>query len=307
MISIREIIGGGVLIFICGLVAGIYYDEIYEPSRPPEPPLKYIITKGMPSEEEMDAVLEEFLWKEEQEKQIVALKKELADMKNEVEGLKRQLAKREEAGGNVAKTPGKPGQPAAPVKSDLASLTREAKADSLNRELAQRYLAEALRNSAEACEEAVELYKDAVKANPQSAHAHYNLGMAYLQLLDCMQVETSMEAAMKMGILAASAIEEFGKALEIDTNDFDALLARGITNYFFPGKMKDSVADLERLAGMAKDKNSDEKYAEGYLWLGRAYRKSGNSEKALETIREGYRHFPQNETLREMLLEMEKK
>lgn len=294
--------------FVCGFSVGYYCcSRIYLSNRNLIVGAPVQTEKEKPPRDQFAARVKELQREiEEKDSQIGVLRKELStlrDILNEI----RLAEQPKETPVRTEKKPGDTGvRKTVPEDPDLAKLAREAAADPLNRELARRYLAEAARSGAQAREDAVEIYKEAAKTNPESADAHYNLGMAYIEQLTSMRGETSMEAAIEIGELALRAVEEFGKALEIRPDDYDALLARGVTYYHFPGKMKEAVGDLEKLVDMTKDKPLEDRHALGYLWLGRAYKGSGNKGKALETLREGCRLFPQDETLQRELLGVEK-
>jgi tetratricopeptide (TPR) repeat protein len=281
-----------VIVFACGFAAGYYSCGDRWPGQDTtSPPIGRI--------EEKDGRIAAF------EKEVISLKKLLAKKEEEIEKSRKGTEKRV---AQACREPGDTNEKQVKLQNpELARLAQEAAADPLNRELAEKYLAKALHEGTQACEDAVKIYREAVKENPESADAHYNLGIAYLQQMNSMQEPTGMQSAMELGRLAAGAIEELGKTLEIKPKDFDALLARGTTYYYFPGRMKDAVADLEKLVDITKDKPPEEKHAMSYFWLARAYRKSGNGKKSLETLRKGCELFPQNEMLRNELLRMERK
>lgn len=126
--------------------------------------------------------------------------------------------------------------------------------------------------------EAVTVFEETVKDAPDSAEAHawLSLTLGYMSgQVPPQDWQKQMEYGMRSG-------QEAGKALQLDPNHPVARLSRGIGSLFTPpqygGSVENAIKDLEVAVKGASEKVVT---AEAHYWLGAAYDRQGNKDKAL--------------------------
>ena len=121
-----------------------------------------------------------------------------------------------------------------------------------------------------AAETGIKNAQRAVALKPNNSEFHRILGTLCGQI-----IPANVMAGLKYG---KCAMEEVGKAIEIDKSSSNNWLSRGVGNYYLPaafgGGVNLAVQDFEKAVEL------DPKSAEAHLWLGIALRKSGRNADA---------------------------
>jgi tetratricopeptide (TPR) repeat protein len=135
----------------------------------------------------------------------------------------------------------------------------------------------------------INFLKELVTKKSNNANCHFGLGMAYI---DKIQQSSGPEA----GMLAGLAIEEFNKAIAIDSLHWSAHYALGVTYFHMPlefGLIEDAINIFHKLI-VIQDKSDTilPNYAWTYISLGDAYIKSGRHGKAIDIWEKGSEMFP---------------
>jgi tetratricopeptide (TPR) repeat protein len=127
---------------------------------------------------------------------------------------------------------------------------------------------------ARAAETGIEAARRAVKLRPGNAEYRRILGTLCGQV-----IPANVWAGLKYG---KCAMEEVGKALELDQKSSDAWMSRGVGNYYLPpafgGGVPLAIADFEKAVRLNPESS------EAHLWLGIAYRKAGRNADARKAI-----------------------
>lgn len=139
-------------------------------------------------------------------------------------------------------------------------------------------------------------YKKAVELDPANLNAQLNLSNAYLekqqwaeakQVLDFLifNKKETAEVYLKRGISLAGllkvpeAIQDFGKAISLDSTNFDSYYNRG-NIYFQQGKFSLAIQDFEQCVNL-KNESGKAFYA-----LGLAYYRNNELEKACISLKQ---------------------
>ncbi len=121
-----------------------------------------------------------------------------------------------------------------------------------------------------AAETGIQNGQRAVSLKPANPEFHRILGTLCGQI-----IPANVMAGLKYG---KCAMEEVGKAIEMDRNSSNNWLSRGVGNYYLPpafgGGIPLAIQDFEKAIQL------DPASAEAHLWLGIALRKSGRNADA---------------------------
>ena len=142
------------------------------------------------------------------------------------------------------------------------------------------------------------LFEEHAKANPQSADAQLDLGMAYLQKL------FKAGNGPEQGTWAIKADQSFDAALAVDDHHWDARFAKAMSLSFWPpvfGKQTEAIKHFETLIEQQANIPSAPNHAQTWLLLGNMYQQLGKADQALETWQKGLALFPQNAELAQQI------
>jgi tetratricopeptide (TPR) repeat protein len=135
---------------------------------------------------------------------------------------------------------------------------------------------------AAAAEKGMEAAHRALKIKSDSAEYHRVLGTLCGQM-----IPANIWAGLKYG---KCAMEEVGKAIELDDKAPANWLSRGVGNYYLPaafgGGAALAIRDFERAVQL------DPAFAEAYIWLGIAYRKQGRNADARKALQRSLKLNP---------------
>ncbi|MEZ5400403.1 MAG: tetratricopeptide repeat protein [Bryobacteraceae bacterium] len=144
---------------------------------------------------------------------------------------------------------------------------------------------------ASAAETGIEAARRAVKLREKNAEYHRILGTLCGQI-----IPANVWAGLKYG---RCAMEEVGKAIEIDKSSAPAWLSRGVGNYYLPpafgGGVPLAIRDFEQAIQI------DPNLSEAHLWLGIALRKAGRNADARKAIERSLALNPARKWAREQL------
>jgi tetratricopeptide (TPR) repeat protein len=142
------------------------------------------------------------------------------------------------------------------------------------------------------------LFEERAKANPGSADAQLDLGMAYLQKL------FRAGNGPEQGTWAIKADQSFDAALAVDDKHWDARFAKAMSLSFWPpvfGKQTEAIKHFEILIDQQGSLPSDPNHAQTWLLLGNMYQQLGKADQALATWQKGLALFPQNADLAQQI------
>lgn len=141
----------------------------------------------------------------------------------------------------------------------------------------------------------IEVIEGHAASNASDPDAQVMLGVALLQKLQ------GMAPGMESGDLAMKVDATFDKALELDSQHWDARFVKATALSFWPpmfGKQAEAIEHLETLRGQQESRTTqDAKYAQTYLTLGNLYSQQGQMEKAKSAWQSGATLFPLNAEL----------
>ena len=159
-------------------------------------------------------------------------------------------------------------------------------------QLGARYRQAAIR--CEQFDRSIEFFERLVKAHSASAHAHINLGLAYID-----KIPPSSD--LRQALLGRSAVQQFTKALAL-RRTWLAYYTRGVARLYYPnifGVWKDAADDLERALAAQKTEAANPYFARTYVALGDTYYwRFHDLERARRTWTEGAAQFPDEQALR---------
>jgi tetratricopeptide (TPR) repeat protein len=141
-----------------------------------------------------------------------------------------------------------------------------------------------------------------LERDPRNAKAHYLLARAYVDELMISKSYADMERLGKL------CMAEYGSALEIDPAYWEPRFERAISLTYYPeqmGMLPDAVRDFETLVKQQNRSNADPRFAETYANLARVYVRTGKRDKAVATLNDAVALFPDSESLKKQLEEME--
>ncbi len=147
-------------------------------------------------------------------------------------------------------------------------------------------------------EEVVAEFERLAAEDPTNPDLQVALGGAYLQQL--FGVGNSPIA----GQLAMKADEAFDQALVLDDEHWEARFSKAVSLSNWPaflGKTGEAIHQFEVLISQQEKGESQEEYAQTYLFLGNLYQQTGEADKALEAWRQGFTRFPESEDLRRQI------
>ncbi|MEZ5351053.1 MAG: tetratricopeptide repeat protein [Bryobacteraceae bacterium] len=144
---------------------------------------------------------------------------------------------------------------------------------------------------ASAAETGIESGQRAVKLRGDNAEYHRILGTLCGQI-----IPANVWAGLKYG---KCAMEEVGKAIELDKTSSDAWMSRGVGNYYLPPAFGGGVGLAIRDFEQAIQLNPES--AEAHLWLGIAYRKAGRNADARKAMERALALNPNRKWAKEQL------
>jgi tetratricopeptide (TPR) repeat protein len=143
-------------------------------------------------------------------------------------------------------------------------------------------------------EEAMAHFERLAELDPSNPDAQVALGGAYLQKI--FEVGNSPEA----GVWARKADSAFDRALELDSQHWDARFSKAVSLSFWPpvfGKQREAIEHFEILARQQEGMATKPSHAQTWLYLGNLYEQLGQLDKAKEAWKKGASLFPQNADL----------
>jgi len=141
-------------------------------------------------------------------------------------------------------------------------------------------------------------------SRPADADTQVELATAYIVKL------LSVPDGPERGAWSMKSIAACERALKLNPEHWDAQFVKGMNLSQWPdftGKQPEAIRTFERLVEQQERSSPIPEYAETYYHLGNLYRKSGNSEKALEVFRRGLALHPEDKVLREQIEVIEKR
>ncbi len=147
-------------------------------------------------------------------------------------------------------------------------------------------------------DEFVEWIERLAEESPDDPALQVARGVAYLQKL--FELGPTPEA----GMLAAQADRAFGRALELDPQNWDARFTKAVALSNWPaflGKTGEAIGHFEILIDQLEKQTLSPDHAQAYLFLGNMYVQTGEKEKAIESWRKGLAFFPDNADLQRQL------
>jgi tetratricopeptide (TPR) repeat protein len=258
---------------------------------------------------------------------LKAKSKELADRNAEIAELKGgagKPGKADETGGApLAGMPGPGDSPAADkskkaqerIRKKLAELLELVELDPTNRESAGLFARwlwgcgnEALLD--EISKQIKDIFDTALENDPDNTDLLYNRGVtmaAQMKAIEFKMKQNPMLYGPMMGEVALKAINSFSRVIEADPNDNNALFARGIWLYHFPGRLDDAEKDFGTLMGRARDGDiSEDVGVPAIILLSATFKKKGDKESTRKTIEDGLLIYPGNDSLRKQLENLDK-
>ncbi len=121
-------------------------------------------------------------------------------------------------------------------------------------------------------EEALHIFQEIVKSNPKEGRVYYNLGVIYLNKN---QKNEAMEA--------------MGKAIKLDETNLYYKIGMAKT-FIAKGNTYSAISGLEKVISLNKN------ISDAYLYLGEAYYKKGNKDKAMSNFNYCIEKFPRTES-----------
>jgi len=241
--------------------------------------------------------------------QIAALRKECAELRQQLESRPLGESKRELAGPGEA-------QIEAAVRSWLeqhgTALLAEASAQKPAVQIDKGQAFRTLADLGVPYEERLKVWRDVRKAgklddlitmlrehaekSPNDANAHAALGHALVQKINSPNV-----GGLERAVLGRQIDDAFGKALEIDPEHWEARYSRAIGQTFWPafmGKQAEAIQNFETLIQQQERRSPKPEYACTYVLLGNVYAQQGKMEKAREVWQRGLNQFPSDEDLK---------
>lgn len=107
---------------------------------------------------------------------------------------------------------------------------------------------------------------------------------------------------IEKGFLSGLALEEFNRALELDSLNWSALYSRGMIYANMPQEFASyelALADFQKLLYIQEQADTIEPhYAITYISLGDLYMKMDKKQKAIKTWKQGLKIFPSNPQLK---------
>lgn len=107
---------------------------------------------------------------------------------------------------------------------------------------------------------------------------------------------------IEKGFLSGLALDEFNRALELDSLNWSALYSRGILYLNMPPEFANyelALADFQKLLYIQEQADTVESYyALVYISLGDLYMKMDEKQKAIKTWQQGLKIFPSNPQLK---------
>jgi len=142
-------------------------------------------------------------------------------------------------------------------------------------------------------DDALALFEENARENPDDPDAHTHLGHAYIQKLMSSNEANKWQWSVK-------GIESYSQALEIDDHHWDARFSKAMNLSFAPpvfGLQAKAIDEFETLRSQQREAPRSDKFIETYKMLGNLYRSQGKSEKAGEVWQEGLSLFPNHAEL----------
>ena len=134
-------------------------------------------------------------------------------------------------------------------------------------------------------DKAIETMEQAVNEHPESSNAYFHLGN-YMGL----QGQRTQDYGQLIFVFE-QAFQAWDKALELDSNNFEARFTRGAWSVSVPkfvGRLETGIHDLKLMVEVlqrAPDVESQAQLANAYYYLGTGYQKQGAVEKAKQTYK----------------------
>lgn len=100
------------------------------------------------------------------------------------------------------------------------------------------------------------------------------------------------------------ADQEFGAALQIDPNNWEAQFVKDSSMYYWPADPQRDNQVVQSLTGLIDQQEkmpSSPDFAQTYVMLGNEYQKIGQSDKAMATWQLGAQEFPGDSTLQKKI------
>ena len=144
----------------------------------------------------------------------------------------------------------------------------------------------------------VALFEQRAQAEPGSADAQLDLGMAYLQKL--FKVGNGPE----QGTWAIKADKSFDAALAVDDHHWEARFAKAVSLSFWPpvfGKQTEAIKHFEMLIEQQANATPAPNHAQTFLLLGNMYQQLGKADQALATWQRGLALFPDDAELAQQI------
>ena len=156
---------------------------------------------------------------------------------------------------------------------------------------------------ADRLDEVIAEFERIAEEYPNDPDVQVDLANAYLQKI------FDVGAGPLAGVYGMKADEAYDRALELDENHWEARFTKAISLSNWPafmGKSGEAIHQFEVLLELQRNGPSRPEYAQTYYFLGNMYLQAGDTEKALQTWREGLGAYPDSEMLLEQLALMDR-
>ena len=134
--------------------------------------------------------------------------------------------------------------------------------------------------------------------NSNDPDAQVEVASAYIQKI--FEVGDGPEA----GLWAGKADSAYDRALELDSEHWDARFNKAISLSFWPpifGKQSEAIGNFETLIGQQQNGAPEQRFAQTYVLLGNLYTQTGQLDKAGAIWNQGLALFPDDESLNDKL------
>lgn len=141
-------------------------------------------------------------------------------------------------------------------------------------------------------DELLAYYEEIAKGSPTDTKVQMELANAYLAALQ--NDQTRWQLSMK-------ADETFDKVLALDSNHWEARFSKAVSYSFWPdflGKKGEAISHFEQLVEQQKTMPVDAGQAQTYLFLGNLLEQRGDKDRAQQVWQQGLQRHPDSRELR---------
>jgi tetratricopeptide (TPR) repeat protein len=144
----------------------------------------------------------------------------------------------------------------------------------------------------------IDFFKNLLSQAKKVPELNTILGLFYIEKMEKV-------SDIEKGFLSGLALDEFNKALELDSLNWSALYSRGMLYLNMPPEFANyelGLADFQKLIYIQEQADTVEPhYALTYISMGDLYMKMDKKQKAMETWQKGLKIFPSNPQLKKRI------